>query len=144
MSELREALLIAYLYSLAMMETVSKLGILGSNYDNCCESVQLMHKAGVPIMAGTDANDIPDTPAPVKHGMIIHHELELLVEAGLSPVEALRSVTSVVAEQFGLNDRGRIEPGLRADLVLVDGDPLKDVSETQRMKRVWCCGMEVV
>lgn len=143
MSDSCEGLLTAFLYSLAILQSVSELGILGNNYENCRESVRLMHDAGVPIMAGTDANDIPDTPAPVKHGMVIHHELELLVGAGLSPVEALRSVTSVPAEQFGFSDRGRIEPGLKADTVLVDGDPIQDITATRRVKRVWCGGIEV-
>lgn len=125
------------------MKRVTKLGIMGSNYKSCSESVRLMHKAGVPMLAGTDANNIPDSPAHVEHGMSIHRELELLVEAGLTSVEALRSATDVVAERFRLSDRGRIAPGMRADLVLVDGDPLRDISETRKVRRVWCAGVEV-
>lgn len=126
-----------------MMEAVDKLKFPGNDYIHYQESVRMMHEAGVPILAGTDANDIPDSPAPVKHGMVIHHELELLVKAGLSPVEALRSATSVVAKEFGLNDRGFIEPGRRADLVLIADDPLTDITATTRIQKVWCGGIEV-
>ena len=56
------------------------------------------------------------------HGASVHHELQLLVTAGLTPVQALRAATATPARRFGLTDRGRITPGARADLLLVDGD----------------------
>ena len=55
-------------------------------------------------------------------------ELELLVMSGLSPHAALQTATANGAQVLGLTDRGRIAPGLRADLVLVSGDPLRDVT----------------
>jgi len=66
------------------------------------------------IPAGTDANDSPGTPSPVPHGDSLHRELELLADAGLSPLDALRAATSRPARYFGLPDRGSVEPGLRA------------------------------
>jgi len=57
-------------------------------------------------------------------------ELELLVEYGLSPLEAMRSVTSLNAETFHVDDRGRIGEGLLADLVAVRGDPTQDIMAT--------------
>jgi imidazolonepropionase-like amidohydrolase len=87
---------------------------------------------GVPILAGTDAS-MPGTT----HGASLHRELELLVEAGLTPPEALAAATSVPARAFGLEDRGRIAPGLRADLVLVEGDPSQDILATRRIRGVW-------
>nr|MBA3907202.1 amidohydrolase family protein [Pseudonocardiales bacterium] len=68
----------------------------------------------------------------------------LLVDAGLSPVEALDAATSVAAEHFGLLDRGRIAPGLRADLVLLADDPTVDIAATRTIRGVWIAGERVV
>jgi imidazolonepropionase-like amidohydrolase len=64
----------------------------------------------VPILAGTDANDEADGPAVISHGSSLHHELELLVEAGLTTVDALRAATSRPARYFGLPDRAWSNP----------------------------------
>jgi imidazolonepropionase-like amidohydrolase len=77
----------------------------------------------VPILAGTDFGN-PGTTA----GASLHGELEYLIEAGLTPVQALVAATSAPADSFLLRDRGRIAPGLRADLLFVDGD-LPRISE---------------
>jgi hypothetical protein len=69
--------------------------------------------------------------------VFLHRELELLAAAGLTPVEALAAATSAPADAFRLADRGRIRPGLRADLVLVDGDPTTDVTATRGIVAVW-------
>ncbi|MDZ7790883.1 MAG: amidohydrolase family protein [Xanthomonadales bacterium] len=82
------------------------------------ENVRRLHEAGVPLLAGSDAGN-PGTA----HGPSLHHELALLVEAGMTPIEALRSATSLPAEKFGLEGRGCLEPGCRADLVVIDGNP---------------------
>lgn len=105
-------------------------------------SVGALHRAGVPILAGTDANTQPGVPFQVPHGESLHHEMELLVAAGLSTLDTLRAAISLPAQHFGLNDRGAISPGLRADLVLIDGDPLATISATQNIQRIWCCGHE--
>lgn len=94
--------------------------------------VDLMHQAGVPIGAGTD------TPigfaAP---GYSLHSELEMLVRAGLSPIEALRAATLRPAEFFGLEgEMGTIEPGRLADLVLLAGNPLDDITQTRSVQAV--------
>lgn len=94
--------------------------------------VQLMHDAGVPIGAGTD------TPigfaAP---GYSLHSELEILVRAGLPPLEALRAATLRPAEFFGrAAEMGTIAPGMLADLVLLSADPLADITNTRRIEAV--------
>jgi len=104
----------------------------GAKLQNAFDAVRQLRDAGVPILAGTDAPN-PGTT----HGASIHRELELLVQAGLTPAQALAAATSVPARIFHLNDRGRIAPGLRADLVLVGGDPLKDITDTRNIVRVW-------
>jgi imidazolonepropionase-like amidohydrolase len=107
-------------------------------FQNALDTVRQLKAAGVPILAGTDAPN-PGTA----HGPSIHRELELLVQAGLTPAEALAAATSAPARTFGLKDRGRIAPGLRADLVLVKGDPTKDVTATRDIQKVWKIGQEV-
>lgn len=105
--------------------------------DFAMAAVRQLQAAGVPILAGSDAPN-PGTA----HGASIHRELELLVQAGLSPVEALTAATSTPARIFGLQDRGRIAPGLRADLVLVKGDPTSDITATRDILHVWKIGHE--
>jgi imidazolonepropionase-like amidohydrolase len=107
-------------------------------------SVAAMRAEKVVIVAGTDANEASFAPFNPALGGSLHDELELLVGAGLSPVEALQSATALAAALFKLNDRGRIATGLRADLVLVDGDPTVDISITRRLRMVWIEGRRVL
>jgi imidazolonepropionase-like amidohydrolase len=102
------------------------------------DATRRLAAAGVDILAGSDAPN-PGTA----QGVSLHHELMLLVRAGLSPVEALVAATAVPARRFGLQDRGRIAPGLRADLLLVAGDPTADIGATLDIERVWKNGAAV-
>lgn len=108
-----------------------------TNFSYALAAVRALHVVGVPILAGTDAPN-PGTA----FGVSIHRELELLVQAGLTPTEALRSATAVPAQAFGLNDRGRIAPSFRADLLLVRGDPATDITATRDIVAVWKTGAE--
>lgn len=84
-----------------------------------------LSRAGVPIMAGTDAMGM----TLVMPGDSLHKELALLVESGLTPYQAIRAATAAPAQFLGRQDEfGTVEPGKRADLLLVGGDPLKDVA----------------
>jgi imidazolonepropionase-like amidohydrolase len=96
------------------------------------DATRQLHAAGVPILAGTDAPN-PGTA----HGVSLHRELELLVSAGLAPTAALAAATSTPAKIFSLADRGRIGAGLRADLLLVEGDPTSDITATRRIVGIW-------
>ena len=90
------------------------------------------HAAGVPIGAGTDT---PIGPSPP--GYSLHTELELLVRAGLSPVEALAAATVRPAEYFSLEDEmGSVDVGKVADLVLLDANPLDDITNTKQISHV--------
>ena len=95
------------------------------------ETVRQLRAVGVPILAGTDA------PFGPIHGVSLHHELALLVKAGLTALEAMAAATSVPAQIFDLPDRGRIASGLRADLVMVEGDPTSDILATRMIAAVW-------
>ena len=101
------------------------------------ESVRRAIEAGVPVALGTDA---PISP----HGQNLR-ELELLVAAGMTPVQALLAATLTAARLCGLDDElGTIEPGKRADLVLVAGDPLDMSAYRGRIEGVWQDGARVV
>ena len=101
------------------------------------ENVSRLRAGGVRILAGDDA---PNLGA---HGASLHGELELLTRGGLTPAEALAAATREPAEAFRLNDRGRIEIGARADLLLVDGNLLQDITTTRAIVRVFKNGFEV-
>lgn len=100
-------------------------------------SIAQLRAAHVPILAGTDAPN-PGT----WYGVSLLSEIELLSAAGLTPAEALTAATAAPARAFRLADRGRIAPGLRADLLLVEGDPTERVSDVERLVAVWKDGVE--
>jgi imidazolonepropionase-like amidohydrolase len=97
------------------------------------EVVQLLHKAGVPFLAGTD------TPPGVYvfPGFSLHEELQRFVAAGFTPLEALQTATLNPARFLGMEEQlGTIEKGKLADLVLLNGNPLEDISNTQKIAGV--------
>ncbi|MFK0175165.1 amidohydrolase family protein [Streptomyces xanthochromogenes] len=100
-------------------------------------SVRALYDAGVDVLTGTDASMPMPFLGGLAHGASVHHELQYLVQAGLTPAQALRAATALTARRFGLADRGRIAEGLRADLLLVDGDPTTNISDTLNTRAVW-------
>lgn len=108
------------------------------DYSAAVEAIHLLKAAKVPILAGTDAPN-PGTT----HGASLHGELKLLVDAGLTPLEALAAATSTPAQRFSMPDRGRIGEGARADLLLVTGDPSRDILATRDIVAVWEGGVRV-
>jgi imidazolonepropionase-like amidohydrolase len=96
------------------------------------ELVRMMHKAGVQIMAGSDFSDWAIVP-----GIDLHNELALLVEAGFTPLEALQAATLNPAKFLGKTDVfGTTQVGRWADLVLLDMNPLEDISHTRKIHAV--------
>ena len=111
-------------------------------FPNLCkgadDAIHGLIRAGALILTGTDA------PAPgVSYGVSVHSELELLVADGMSPVQALAAATSVAARAFHLSDRGLIRPGMRADLLLVQGNPTENILDTRNIVAVWKRGIRV-
>jgi imidazolonepropionase-like amidohydrolase len=91
-----------------------------------------LHGAGVKIAAGTDSG----TPGVVI-GKGLHKELELMVEAGISPMEAIIAATRNAADNLAkASELGTIEPGKLADVIAVSGDPLKDIRNTREIRMV--------
>ena len=92
------------------------------------KAVAALHRAGVPIVVGTDQT----VPGPS-----VHREMELYVEAGLTPMEALQAATMVPARAMGLEkEAGTLEPGKRADLVILGANPLENISNIRRTETV--------
>jgi predicted amidohydrolase YtcJ len=102
------------------------------DFTQAVETTRLLHRAGVPILAGTDVGNPFLVP-----GYSLHRELQLLVQAGLTPLEALQAATLSPARFLNATDSlGTVAPGKVADLVLLDADPLADIANTQRIRAV--------
>jgi imidazolonepropionase-like amidohydrolase len=95
-------------------------------------TVRVLHQAGVPIVAGTDQT-VP--------GFSLDREIELYVQAGFTPMEAIQAATLVPARAMGMEkDSGTIEAGKRADVILVDGNPLENISDIRKVSAVFAAG----
>ncbi len=92
------------------------------------EIIGALHRAGVPIVAGTDVT-VP--------GYSIHREIELYVQAGFTPMEAIQAATIVPARAMRLDkESGTLQPGMRADVLVVSGNPLERISDTRNVRFV--------
>ncbi|MDI1460803.1 amidohydrolase family protein [Catellatospora sp. KI3] len=116
---------------------------LRMRYHHAESVVAAFAAAGRAILVGTDANSNHDSPFQPPYGQSLHDELARLVAAGLTPAQALRGATSLAADTFALTDRGTISPGSRADVVLIDGDPTRDIAATRAIRGVWIAGDRV-
>ncbi len=102
-------------------------------------NLKLLADGGVTIAMGTDSG----TQLGRWQGYFEHVELELMVEAGLTPLRALVAATGSAARVMGLGELGTLEPGKWADFVVLDGDPLADIRNTRRIDSVWIAGREL-
>jgi imidazolonepropionase-like amidohydrolase len=105
------------------------------DFSTAFRSIGMMHANGTMILAVMDA-----PIAGTTSGESIHRELELLVEAGLTPPDALKAATANAAEAFSLSDRGRIAAGVRADPLLVAGNPSESNTDARKIRGVWKAG----
>jgi len=101
------------------------------------ENLKALSDAGARIAMGTDSG-----PAARFPGYFEHLELWMMVEAGLTPEQALRSATGVAAECLGDDEGGTLEPGRRADFLVLGEDPLADIEATRSLERVFVAGTE--
>ncbi|KAF2724388.1 hypothetical protein K431DRAFT_241501 [Polychaeton citri CBS 116435] len=112
-----------------------------SNVQAGYEQTRALREAGVDIVCGTD---VSPNFAGLHFGLSMHHEMWLYVHrCGFSPTEALASATSVSARRWRLADRGIIEVGKNADLLLVRGDPTDDINATRNIVGVWRNGVRL-
>jgi imidazolonepropionase-like amidohydrolase len=102
-------------------------------------NLKALHDAGVQIAFGTDSGANPERIA----GWGEHHELELMVGAGLSPMDAIVAATRTSAALLKATDRGTLEPGKRADLVVLAADPTVDIRNTRQLVTIWHNGKEI-
>jgi imidazolonepropionase-like amidohydrolase len=102
------------------------------------ENLVAISEAGLPVAMGTDTG-----PAARFPGYFEHLELWMMVEAGMTPAETLRSATGVAAECLGDDEIGTLEPGRWADFLVLGEDPLADIEATRSLERVYVAGTEV-
>ena len=107
-----------------------RLGLVREGLGNAQATIKALHDAGTPIVAGTDSPIFP-------YGLALIAELANYVEAGLTPADAIRTATVNAARSLGAErEVGQIAPGMLADLVIVAGDPLKDVRDLLEVRGV--------
>jgi Amidohydrolase family len=112
--------------------TGDKAAIANARWQTVIATLRALHAAGIPIVAGTD-QAIP--------GYSLHREIELYVEAGFTPLEALQAATIVAARALGVeNESGTLEVGKRGDVLLLNADPLADIHNTRAVWRTVAAG----
>jgi len=115
------------------------LAAMPSYYRDTGTNIAALFAAGALLVAGTDSG-LPAVP----QGPSLHRELQALVELGVPAATALKMATSIPARVLApAPDFGTIAPGQRADLLLIDGDPLVDITATERIAKVWKRGVPV-
>jgi imidazolonepropionase-like amidohydrolase len=122
-----------------VLGNAKKLAVDKSSLSMNEKNAKTLYDAGVQMGFGTDSGATPLRVA----GFAEHRELELLVAAGLTPLQAIGTATKNAAALLQLNDRGTVEPGKLADLLVVDGDPSKRIGDIDRIVSVWRRGKKV-
>ena len=131
--------------TLIMMKlTAEEKRLVGApvDYRAANASVALLYKMKVPILVGTDSAPLGQGGL-VSWGVGIHEEMGLLADAGMCNEDILRGATSLPAKYFNLTDRGVLQPGKRADLLLLSKDPTKDIYNSDTVVQIWTAGTPV-
>ena len=108
-------------------------------YDLAAKNMIKLAAAGIPIVVGTDSGDVGHF-----QGLWEHREMELMVKAGLTPMQAIRAATINGARLLGVDKRlGSLEAGKVADFIVLNADPLSDITNTLKIDSVWMNGRQV-
>lgn len=137
---------IAVMPTLVMMKAFADSPLYGfesEDYQDAVNAVKLLDSLDVPLLAATDANPGGFVPAVV-HGTALHQEMQMLVEAGLSPLKVLEGATGKTAQAFGLTNAGSIAPGQPATMILVEGRPDKEITDSTRIVQIWVNGKPIL
>lgn len=132
--------------TLVMMKAFADSPFYGyepEDYQDAVNAVQLLNSLDVPLLVATDANPGGFVPAVV-HGTDMHQEMQLMVEAGLTPLEVLQGATSETAAAFGLTNAGSIAPGQPATMVLVEGRPDQEITDSTKIVQIWVDGKPIL
>jgi len=123
----------------AFQQRVAKSGeaqMIKKAIDQASRNLKILSDAGVRIAMGTDSG----TQVGRWQGYFEHVELEMMVKAGLTPMQALVAATSGAAAAMKLDQLGVIKPGNQADLLVLNADPLTDIKNTRQIHSVWVGG----
>ena len=120
------------------MQQDPNLSILRGEFETAMENLKALFDAGVAVGLGTDSGGTRRFP-----GFFEHRELELMVQAGLTPLDAITVGTQRSAQLLGLEDTGTLEVGMRGDFIIVPGDPITDITATRDIAEVFRGGVEV-
>ncbi len=102
------------------------------------QQIKMIYDAGIAILAGTDPPN-----AGINYGTDLYKELDLLSKAGIPNVEVLKSATSLPPKHFKLGNLGMVKKGYKADLILLNANPIKDIQNISSIETVWKDGVEV-
>lgn len=122
----------------AIDNDINVSGLPDDYFLTALNNTRRMHEAGITILAGTDAPN-----QGTAHGISLHDELALLVESGLSPAEALQAATYGPFSRFNIGERGHLKPGAKADFIVLNKDPRKDITHTQTIRHIVKNGAKV-
>lgn len=137
---------IAVMPTMGMMQAFANSILYGyekEDYEDAKAAVKLLHSLNVPILAATDSSDSFFVPQ-LEHGKAFHTEMQLLVEAGLTPLEVLQAATTNVANAFEISDVGVIAPNMKATMVLVHGRPDKEITDSTEIVQIWVDGKPIL
>jgi imidazolonepropionase-like amidohydrolase len=118
------------------MQQNPNLSILRGEFETAMENFKVLYDAGVAVGLGTDSGGTHRFP-----GFFEHRELELMVQAGLTPLESITVGTQRSGQLLGLEDTGTLEVGMRGDFIIVPGDPITDVAATRNIAEVFRGGV---
>lgn len=102
------------------------------------ENVKTLSDAGLRVVMGTDTG-----PPARFQGYFSHMEMQMMVDAGMTPFDVIRSATGVAADCINVGDIGTLEPGKWGDLILLSANPLEDIANTKTIEGVWIAGNRV-